>query len=387
MEDKHTCACSGDHQNDGDIAYVDPQHLLVIIDSHEQHRHSIKQALLSMYNIIELDVLSDTLAELRKLQPAMVLIGEKAGATDGYEMITRVRRDPKLHGTQTLLFLSSDHPNKIKAAQECGASTWLAQPYRRSALIDTISGRLNAQVEEQWETLPPLQAQALKGTIKIFNSLSDAIEKGEPIAYTHVRDACSPLVEAVNMGDFKSILTGVKSHDNYTYAHSMRVAIFLSLFSRTIGLSVDEQKMLTIGGLLHDVGKMIIPHLILNKPGKLTPEEFTLMKEHVNASSRILSLSGDIPQGVIIIAEQHHEKIDGSGYPKGLSGNALNKLARMASIVDIFGALTDRRAYKPAMPPEKALSLMVNEMSGQIDMGLLATFRQMLLDAAIETAH
>lgn len=92
-------------------------------------------------------------------------------------------------------------------------------------------------------------------------------------------------------------------------------------------------------------------------------------------------------QGIITIAEQHHEKLDGSGYPFGLAGNQLNRLARMASIIDVFSALTDRRVYKPPMPAEAALAVMVNDMSSHLDMKLLRLFRQMLLDATQVLPH
>jgi HD-GYP domain-containing protein (c-di-GMP phosphodiesterase class II) len=92
----------------------------------------------------------------------------------------------------------------------------------------------------------------------------------------------------------------------------------------------------------------------------------------------------DLPKGIVTIAAQHHEKLDGTGYPAGLSGNKLNRLARMASIVDVFSALTDRRVYKPPMEAEAALNLMVDEMGSHLDIKLLGMFRQMLLDATQE---
>jgi HD-GYP domain-containing protein (c-di-GMP phosphodiesterase class II) len=91
----------------------------------------------------------------------------------------------------------------------------------------------------------------------------------------------------------------------------------------------------------------------------------------------------DLPKGIITIAEQHHEKLDGSGYPHGLAGNDLNRLARIASIVDVFSALTDRRVYKPPMEAETALNLMVERMASELDIKLLSLFRQMLLDATV----
>ena len=91
----------------------------------------------------------------------------------------------------------------------------------------------------------------------------------------------------------------------------------------------------------------------------------------------------DLPKGIITIAAQHHEKLDGSGYPHGLAGKDLNRLARIASIVDVFSALTDRRVYKPPMEAETALNLMVEQMASELDIKLLSLFRQMLLDATV----
>jgi putative nucleotidyltransferase with HDIG domain len=268
------------------------------------------------------------------------------------------------------------------AISQCGADRYLIKPYWRSILINTISSLLNREVERQWEALPSLQRQALTGTVEIFNGVSDVIDKGMPIPFKFVSDACQPLVEAVNKNDFKGILHGVKDHDNYSYAHSLRVATLLSLFGFNIHLPQSEQVILASGGLLHDVGKMSIPHEVLNKPGRLTTEEFVVMKGHVLSSVAYLNGCHDLPKGIVTIAEQHHEKIDGTGYPRGLAGKELNELARMASIVDVFSALTDRRIYKPPMEPEKALGIMADEMSSHLDMSLFALFRQMLLDAA-----
>ncbi|MBT5036276.1 MAG: HD domain-containing protein [Rhodospirillaceae bacterium] len=128
----------------------------------------------------------------------------------------------------------------------------------------------------------------------------------------------------------------------------MRVATFLSLFGNTLGIKGDDLMTLSTGGLLHDVGKMHIPHEVLNKPGKLSDEEFVIMKSHVNCSVEFLNQTSDLPKGVTIVAGQHHEKLDGTGYPHGIEGGKLNELARMASIIDIFSAITDRRVYCPS---------------------------------------
>lgn len=385
MGDSHDNCCGGFTGEDKNITYSDTKHILVLVDSNDEHRRQVATSLMSLYNVVEFDSSLGVAKYIRDIQPGVVLVSEDVSPRGGFELVRDLRDNWKLKIVPILMLLDSSGGGTLTSAYDCGASGWLVKPYKRSDLIKLISRQFNATIETKWDALPPLQAQALKGTVDMFNNLSDNLGKGEPIVYGEVREACAPLVEAVNSGEFKSILSGVREHDNYTYAHSMRVAVFLSLFGQTIGLSLKDQKQLATGGLLHDVGKMYIPHLVLNKPGKLTEDEFEIMKGHVNATEEVLRRGGDIPRGVITIASQHHEKLDGSGYPRGLAGNELNELARMASIVDVFSALTDRRVYKPSMPAEKALDIMKNEMGNQLDMDLLARYRRMLLDAAVDT--
>ena len=107
------------------------------------------------------------------------------------------------------------------------------------------------------------------------------------------------------------------------------------------------------------------------------------MKSHVPETIKYLKASGDIPKAVFIIAEQHHEKLNGMGYPNGLKGSQLNQLARMSAVVDVFSALTDRRVYKEPMEAEKAIKIMEDEMTDHLDQRLVKMFKGMLGDAEI----
>ena len=129
--------------------------------------------------------------------------------------------------------------------------------------------------------------------------------------------------------------------------------------------------------MLHDVGKTVTPQEVLNKSSKLDDEEWQCMKQHVDNSSKVYDNTPEITLGIRIIGEQHHEKLDGSGYPKGLKSNELNELARMSVICDIFGALTDERSYKEAFPPEMAFEIL-EEMDQQLDQRLVAIFKEVL---------
>jgi putative nucleotidyltransferase with HDIG domain len=364
------------------VAEAIKRHSVAVVDANSHHREEVSRALLSFYRVTAFADPANALTTLSTTAgPGLIVVGEQVGVHGGIRFIKALRQVGVLNRTPVIYVMDRDDPYVAAEARAAGADDCLVKPYRRSSLVAAISACLNIGVERKWESLPALPRQALKGTVEAFNNISDIIASGEPLPYGEVTQACTPLVEAVNMNNFKAILNGVKDHDNYTYAHSMRVATLLSLFGNAAGVKGDDQLLLASGGLLHDAGKMSIPHEILNKPGRLDEAEFTIMKSHVPETVRFLRNSPDVPKSVMTIAEQHHEKLNGLGYPHGLKGAQLNELARMAAIVDVFSALTDRRVYKPPVEPGKALSIMTDEMTEHLDQRFLALFKSMLLDA------
>ena len=358
--------------------------LIAVIDAHAGFRAQVAQALVSLYRVTEYPDAERALHGLRAAPPSIILVDERIAPRGGFELIAQLRLDPTLAAIPAVI-TSKHEPSVIdEALRQCGADGCLVKPFRRSTLINLVTALINKQVEANWENLPVRAKAALKGTVEVFNNISDFIAAGEPVPFDSVKDACGPLIDAVANNDFKGILSGVREHDNYSYAHSMRVATLLSLFGHTLGLPQADQLVLASGGLLHDTGKISIPHEVLNKPGRLTEEEFSVMKSHVTETIKFLDLTHDIPKPVIIISAQHHEKLDGTGYPFALKGAQLNELARMASIVDVFSALTDRRVYKPPMPAEDALKIMTGPMAHHLDQHFVSLFKAMLLDAVVE---
>jgi putative nucleotidyltransferase with HDIG domain len=340
--------------------------------------------LMSFYQFAEYPDIARAIAGCRANVPRLALVSEELSPVTGFDFVRMLRLDLNLAAVPVVMVVNKDDKTTRDRVVQCGANAHVVMPCSRGALIAIISGLLNRRVEHQWKTLHAVQRQALTGTLELFNEIANGIGSGQPILYRTVSSACGPLVEAIANNEFKGILRGVRDHDNYSYAHSMRVATYLALFGFNLRLPKEEQVILASGGLLHDVGKMSIPHEVLNKPGRLSAAEFEVMKGHVTASVTYLHRCPDLPRGIVTIAAQHHEKLDGTGYPAGLAGNNLNRLARMASIVDVFSALTDRRVYKPLMEAETALNLMVDEMGSHLDIKLLGMFRQMLLDATQE---
>ena len=171
-------------------------------------------------------------------------------------------------------------------------------------------------------------------------------------------------------------LTDIRAHDAYTFAHSVNVAVLSAMMGMLCHMPRDEISLITLGGLLHDLGKVDVSSAILTKNRGLSDREFKIMKKHpLDGSRRILNVS-DLPKKSILaaIAAQHHEHIDGSGYPNGITGNEMHHYAKITAIADVYDALTSERPYKKAYMPNIAYNIMHNINKGQFDQDLLDTF-------------
>ncbi|MBL8651440.1 MAG: HD-GYP domain-containing protein [Sphingopyxis sp.] len=172
-------------------------------------------------------------------------------------------------------------------------------------------------------------------------------------------------------------LVRLKAKDEYTYLHSVAVCALMINFARHLKLGEEEVQALGVAGLLHDVGKVAITDAVLLKPGKLDGRERAMVEGHPAAGHALLSQSPDIPAAALEVALHHHEKMDGSGYPGGLSGEHLSLHARMGAICDVYDAVTSDRPYKAAWTPCEALTAM-RSWPGHFDTALLDRFADSL---------
>lgn len=189
--------------------------------------------------------------------------------------------------------------------------------------------------------------------------------------------AVLPLVEEMNASVLRNpvallSVARLKTHDDYTYLHSVAVAALMLALSRQLGLDPGLTKRAGCGGLMHDLGKAFMPLEVLNKPGKLTDAEFAIMKTHPEAGARALQEAGADAEAVDI-ALHHHEKINGRGYPYGLKGEEITLLARMGAVCDVYDAVTSVRAYKAPWDPAGALREMAR-WDGHFDRNVFNAF-------------
>ncbi|PTT52507.1 HD-GYP domain-containing protein [Aeromonas sp. HMWF014] len=201
------------------------------------------------------------------------------------------------------------------------------------------------------------------------------LKAGEPIDITPLAEVAEEMVDTMfTHGDAMLCLARIRAKDAYLMEHSMNVAILLANFGRYLGLERSVLKELTLGGLLHDVGKIMTPDEVLNKPGKLTDEEFTIMRQHVVHSYDILSQTPGITATMLEVAANHHERLDGTGYPSHLKGDQLSLHTRMSGIVDVYDAVTADRVYKQGMQPTQAFRILLKGADHHFDRGLVTKF-------------
>lgn len=201
------------------------------------------------------------------------------------------------------------------------------------------------------------------------------LKAGEPINITPLAAVAEEMVDTMfTHGDAMLCLARIRAKDAYLMEHSMNVAILLANFGRYLGLDRSVLKELTLGGLLHDVGKIMTPDEVLNKPGKLTDEEFGVMRQHVVHSYDILSNTAGITPTMLEVAANHHERLDGTGYPQRLKGDQLSLYTRMSGIVDVYDAVTADRVYKQGMQPTQAFRILLKGINQHFDAELVTRF-------------
>jgi putative nucleotidyltransferase with HDIG domain len=180
-------------------------------------------------------------------------------------------------------------------------------------------------------------------------------------------------LESLLLDTIKAITATIDARDGYTHRHSERVAALTAQLARELGLSQAERDTAELSALLHDVGKIAVPDSILNKPGKLTDEEYAEMRKHPVHGARILgNIQSATVKAVLPGVQYHHEKWDGTGYPEGLSAENIPFLGRLLGVADFYDALTSARAYRGAMPTEEAIRMIEKGSGSHFDPAVAA---------------
>lgn len=243
----------------------------------------------------------------------------------------------------------------------------------RNFLKELSSGKISGNPEEAAK----IRATVIKENSKLVTKdLLDNPRSGE--AVQEAKNAVGDMIQAVlaNPSSFYGLMK-INTYDYYTYLHSINVCTLSIGLAMALGLGKEELTELAVGSLMHDVGKSLVPSHLINKPGKLTDVEFVQVKNHVNFGLEALKDHSDLSKNSLIPLLQHHEKLNGMGYPNKLSGDQVHLYGRISSIVDVYDALTTERSYKKAFKPFEAVSLL-GKNKDEFDSEVFRIFVQML---------
>jgi cyclic di-GMP phosphodiesterase len=285
----------------------------------------------------------------------LVLLDVNLPGESGLDLLTYIRTDHP--GVAVVMVTGADDPDQAIRAIEIGAFGYLVKPVRSGeVLISVVNGLLRRAVEaEARHTMRRLEADVQERTRELLAALDDL----------HYSQA-----ETINR-----LAKMVEFRDEETGRHVERMSSYCGLIARQMGLPSGRCMLVQQAGQLHDVGKVSIPDGILFKPGKLTPTEFEVMKGHAEAGHQMLSGSkSEIVQLGAQIALTHHERWDGAGYPRHLSGEEIPLEGRIAAVADVFDALTSRRSYRAAFPVDVALRTLTTENASHFDPKVIFSF-------------
>lgn len=298
----------------------------------------------------------DALEKLPLINANVILLDIRMPVMDGFETLKHIKENP-LYANIPVIIVTANPEEKNKALV-LGANDFLAKPVDT---IELILRTLNyVKLHKNQVALEKLNKNLDKEVAQRTAQLNIALRIAQETEYEI----------SLRLGmasEYRDLETGM---------HIKRISHYSALLGKLFGLSEEEEQLLLYSSPLHDIGKIGIPDAILLKNGKLDDIEFRLMKEHSTIGGLMLKDAERFPiiKAGQVIALQHHEKYDGSGYPQGLKGEKIHIYARIVAIVDVFDALSSKRIYKDAFPLEKTLSIMKEGEGSHFDPELLGLF-------------
>lgn len=232
------------------------------------------------------------------------------------------------------------------------------------------------EISKDIEILDPISIQTRMEALKVIEDNYYRSCKGLPLDAKAIKKVVNDIVEEILSSEQVLLnLRDIRSYDNYLFSHSLGVTVLSIVMGKNIKRDEKFLRDLGIGCMLHDIGKLDIPKEILDKPEKLTEEEFEIVKFHTQYGyRRILDQDGELPATSAHVAWEHHERIDGTGYPRGLKGEKIHIFSRISGVADVYDAMTVDRVYRKAYPPNEAVEFIMGASGTLFDYEVVKAF-------------
>ncbi len=266
--------------------------------------------------------------------PDLILLDIRMPELDGFETMRLLKARPLVSDIPVIFLTADDHQAAETQGLMLGAMDFIKKPFVPEVLV--------------------LRVQHTIELVRLQRSLADEVEKK------------TKEVESLSISVVQTLAEAIDAKDTYTNGHSGRVARYALEIARRCGYSERRQTEIYMMGLLHDVGKIGIPDAIINKPGRLTEEEYAQIRKHPELGDRILKRIKEMPK-LSVGARWHHERYDGTGYPDGLKGEEILEEARIIAVADAYDAMTSRRSYRDVLPPERVREEIIGGKGTQFD--------------------
>lgn len=337
---------------------------ILVVDDVEQNRVVVG----ALVETLGYDVESarDGLEALAKLADGfdLVLLDVMMPGLSGFDVLRRMRRDPRWQDLPVIMVTALDSRADRVQAVSAGASDFIAKPVDRTELVVRISSQL--RLKEAQDSLKRHRAELERTVEERTSELRRSLEE---TAEAQRR------TWAAHLDTIRCLVLAAEFKDRHTAGHIQRISHYSTILARALGLPASEIEQLRHTAPMHDVGKIGIPDAILLKEGPLTPEERNVMQSHTLIGSQLLSGStSELLRAGEVIALTHHEKWDGTGYPRGLSGLEIPLTGRICALVDVFDALTSHRPYRRALSNAQALEILREGRGSHFDPEHLACF-------------
>jgi putative two-component system response regulator len=292
---------------------------ILVADDQAVNRELLEELLTTQgFKVITVSDGADVVPELIRSQVDLVLMDVMMPLITGFQACEKIKNNPDTYLIPVILITAlSDKQDRIEGIK-MGADDFLSRPVDRTELLARVRSLLR------------------------LKQRTDELERAESVLF--------------------SLAQSIEGKDPYTHGHCERLAEYSARLGEQLGLAEDQITALRRAGIVHDVGKIAVPDAILLKPSRLTPDEWAIIREHAVVGERICAPLKSF-RLVLPIIRHHHEKLDGSGYPDGLRGEAIPVTARVLQIVDVYDALTTDRPYKKAFSITDALQTMKEEVS------------------------
>jgi putative nucleotidyltransferase with HDIG domain len=258
-------------------------------------------------------------------------------------------------------------------AYAIGATDLIHRPIDARLLLAKLWGDFDALSGDASE-ISAQEAPGVKAAVGTLRSIFSSACLGGPIDAAAVDSAGGEVVDQLEAKGLAAWIDTVRAHHSQTYQHCLLVTGLAVAFGQHLGLTQKDRRRLSVAGMLHDVGKARIPVAILEKPGPLDKDELAIMRQHPQYGFDALATMRGLHAEMVDMVIHHHEYLDGSGYPHGIQGSEISDLVRIMTISDVFGALIERRSYKPPLSGEAAYQILL-DMGPKLDKDLVREFR------------